>query len=151
MLFTALISTALLENRHGAWLCRLGGPQPLSTRLELQWSRMAAPCLGSLNATASPGWNALRVIAWSHGVLVVCSFLWWHPIQSPFPFSLSYHTSGNILMALAADIQTALLCMEAFLVFPTGLLLSELSFLFGCLHWLSCCCPSPCGAAKPPQ
>lgn len=52
-------------------------------------------------------------------------------------------------MALAADTQTGLLCMGVFLVFPTGLLLSELSFLFGCLHWLSCCCPSPCGASKP--
>lgn len=53
-------------------------------------------------------------------------------------------------MALAVGVQTGLLCVEAFLVFPTGLLLSELSFLFGCLHWLSFCCPSPCEASKPP-
>lgn len=55
-------------------------------------------------------------------------------------------------MALPVNIQTGCLCTEAFLVFLSNkAALSELSFAFGCLHWSSCCCPSPPGVTRAPH
>lgn len=101
------------------------------------------------------------VIAWSRGALMGFSA----PsdfsfnllsLCEIFSFSLSCHTSNYSQMALPVNIQTGLLCMEAFLVYPSNrTALSELFFSFGCLYWLSCCCPCSPGVArashKPPE